>query len=75
MRPAGLLLLLILVAPPAQSVTLRSGDLVVIDTNAKALVRVEPVTGDRSTITSREIGGGPPLRFPWASPSSRTATS
>ncbi len=57
---AGLLLLLILLAPPAQGVALRPGDLVVIDTNAKALVRVDPVTGDRSTITSAEIGAGRP---------------
>ena len=60
---AGLALLLI--ATPAYAAPLKPGDLVVIDTNAKAIVHVDPETGARRTITKWAQGSDPTMGFPW----------
>lgn len=48
----------ILVAEAASAGAIRPGDLLVTDTDAKALIHVDPVTGDRTILSSPTVGGG-----------------
>ena len=48
----SLAILLLCAPPPASAGTLRPGDLVVVDTSAKAIVRIDPETKEREHIVS-----------------------
>ena len=47
------------VASPIRGVSLRPGDILVSDASLKAIVQVDPVTGDRRILSSSSVGSGP----------------
>lgn len=50
---------------PGPAVFDADGDLVVTDWRGDALLRVDPDTGVRTTISSNSVGSGPSLDLPW----------
>jgi sugar lactone lactonase YvrE len=51
---------------PQSVVVEATGTLVVVDSGLDAVVRVDPVTGDRESVSDPGLGGGLPLIFPVA---------
>jgi streptogramin lyase len=53
------------IAAPSEAAPLRAGDIVVVDTHSRRIVRIEPGTGLREQIASWRGDAGLRLNFPW----------
>ncbi len=60
----AMLLLLLLQIAPASAVELRPGDIVATDHSLGAVIRIDPLTGDRTILSSNSIGSGPVMTSP-----------
>ena len=75
MYVAAVSLLLLLATAPAAAIALKPGDLVVIDTNSKAIVHIDPETGARQTISQWTRNGDARIGFPGTSRSTSRGAS
>jgi streptogramin lyase len=63
-RPIALLLLGLTLASVARAVELRPGDILLTDSRRDTVLRVDPVTGDRTLVSGSDRGTGPHFEYP-----------